>query len=72
MATTPATAPTSIPPTVFALAAPVNVGVLVGKLPVPFAKPPFGFKVGVATAAGVDAGGALFAGEEAAPGGQEV
>jgi len=71
MATTPATAPTSIPPTLLALAAPVNIGVLVGNMPVPTAKPPFDF-VGVATAAGVDAGGALFAGEDSAPGGQEV
>jgi hypothetical protein len=70
IATTPANAPTNIPPTLFALAAPVNSAGLVGYTPVPVAKPPPGWTVGVGydmELAGTDAGT-----EDSAPGGQEV
>ena len=84
-ATAPATAQTSKPTTPFAFAPPVmmNVGVLLGDTPVPFAKLPFGFTIGVGVAEetrGLDhagprlgeAGGATGTWVEEAPGGQEV
>jgi hypothetical protein len=85
-ATAPATAQASTLITPFAFAPPVmmNVGVLLGDTPVPFAKLPFGFTIGVGVAEeatrGLDhagprlgeAGGATGTWVEEAPDGQEV